>query len=156
MLWPSPALQRWCGLIISRCPQHWTSWSWGEQDREVTPTKILGWLQDLSRQCRASRVCQCQTGLEKARDRPKTYETPNLKQLIAEGQLMVRGKLAILSSKVHVFWIWTEWSYCKATHQRIQNSKSSEACVVSEEIMFKPEFAEKRAMDQQREWHNPT
>lgn len=67
-------------------------------------------------------------------------------------RLMARGKLAVLSNIAHIFWIcWTEWSYSKATHQWTQNSsKTSEACVVPEEITSKAEFVEKRASDNRK------
>ena len=64
-------------------------------------------------------------------------------------RLMARDKLAVLSNTAHVFWIcWIEWSYSKATRQWTQNSsKTSEACVVPEEITSKAEFVEKRASE---------
>lgn len=64
-------------------------------------------------------------------------------------RLTARGKLAVFSNTAHIFWIcWIEWSYSKAMHQWTQNSsKTSEACVIPEEITSKAEFVEKRASD---------
>lgn len=62
---------------------------------------------------------------------------------------MARGKLAVLSTTTHIFWICSvQWSYGKVTHQWTQNSsKTSEACVIAEENTSKAEFVEKRASD---------
>lgn len=125
MLWPPPGVPSphapLCGLVISRLPPaYWISWNWEEQDRGVTATKIMGWLQDWSRQCKTSSICQCQkAGLEKPRDRPKSRETPISKQLSDMNvRLMARRELAVLSNTAHIFWIcWIKWSYGKAMHQ---------------------------------------
>lgn len=148
-----PHVTPWRGLVISRSPQH-TEPAGVEENRTEESQQPNNGLQGSPTQCRAAGQCQ-KAGLEKARDRPKICETQNLKQLSDSWRWDWRSELAILSNKAHIFWIWMEWRYHKATHQRTP-PRSVRHALSQKKIMSKAEFAEKRISDQQRERHNPT